>query len=76
MPYCDGLQLLQWTRENPLLRKIPFVIFSSSPLESDIATAHRLGAAGYFVKPKAISGYTDLMEELSVYWNPGGVPEL
>ena len=75
MPYCDGIQLLKWVREQPNLQKIPFVILSSSPLERDIETAYALGANGYFVKPKVLSGYVKVIQELSVYWTADRVPE-
>lgn len=69
MPLCDGIQLAQWVRQQPELTSIPFVVLSSSPQETDVAAAHESGATAYFVKPKALSGYFELIEELSVYWN-------
>jgi two-component system response regulator len=51
MPHLSGLEALRWIREQPVVRRIPVFIFSSSALPSDIENAYEYGANGYFVKP-------------------------
>src|SRR5689334_12244205 len=51
MPVIDGWQVLRAIKSNPSSQSIPVVIYSTSPLERDIARAKDFGASAYFSKP-------------------------
>jgi CheY-like chemotaxis protein len=51
MPRRDGLQVLRWIREQPILRALPVAIFSSSANTADIENAYEAGANAYLIKP-------------------------
>src|SRR4051812_49319470 len=51
MPRMDGFQVVGWVRQQPLLKRLPVIIFSSSDQEHDINRAYDLGANSYLVKP-------------------------
>ena len=55
MPRKTGLEALQWLREQPVLGKIPAVIFSSSDRREDVERAYALGANAYLLKPPSIA---------------------
>lgn len=59
MPRRDGLDVLQWIREQPLLRGLPVILFSSSANRGDIEQAYVLGANGFVVKPPSLAERTD-----------------
>lgn len=52
MPVMDGFQFLHQLRQDPDLRGIPFVFYSSSYTSGqDVSLAQSLGAAAYLIKP-------------------------
>jgi CheY-like chemotaxis protein len=62
MPRCSGLELVQWVRNQPVLRRVPFIIFSASDQQADVGLAYQDGANWYLAKP---STFHDLVEMLS-----------
>jgi CheY-like chemotaxis protein len=64
LPLKSGLEVLKWIREQPLLKRIPVIIFTSSLDRSDVNGAYDLGANGYFLK----TGSLEKMREIVVLW--------
>jgi DNA-binding NarL/FixJ family response regulator len=62
-----GLDVLKWIRQQSEVSPI-VVILSSSQEEADIATAYRLGANGYLVKPHDVSLLTDIAKSIKDFW--------
>jgi PAS domain S-box-containing protein len=52
MPVMDGFQFLKEVKQEPSLRSVPFIFYSSSYKEyQDVRLAMSLGAAAYVIKP-------------------------
>jgi len=51
LPYVTGFEVMAVLRNDPVLRKIPVVILTSSPEERDQYQAMNLGAKAYMTKP-------------------------
>jgi CheY-like chemotaxis protein len=68
LPRKTGLEVLEWLREQPGLRRLPVVVLTSSRETSDINRAYDLGANSYLVKPVSRDGLLDLVKNLDVYW--------
>jgi len=68
MPRMNGLELLDWLRAQPGLKRIPFIILSASGHLSDINTAYDLFANSYLVKPMTLDELTELLKEVRKYW--------
>lgn len=51
MPRLTGLEVLDWMRQHPVMRRIPVIVFSSSAHRADIERAYALGANAFLVKP-------------------------
>jgi PAS domain S-box-containing protein len=64
LPLKSGLEVLQWIREQPLVKRIPVIVFSSSLDRSDVNGAYDLGANGYFLK----TGSLETMRKLVILW--------
>jgi two-component system response regulator len=64
MPRMSGLEFLEWVRQRETLKRVPFVMLSSSNLERDVEAARRLGADAYKVKPSDYSALVSLVTEL------------
>jgi CheY-like chemotaxis protein len=67
LPNVMGLDVLKWIRQQPEVTAI-VVILSSSNEEADIATAYRLGANGYLVKPPDVSKLTEIAKSIKDFW--------
>ncbi len=68
LPRRSGLEVLQWVKERPRLKRIPIVVLTSSKHDDDVNHAYELGANSYIVKPHAFEGLIDLVKSLESYW--------
>jgi CheY-like chemotaxis protein len=73
LPYVMGLDVLKWIRQQPGVPAV-VVILSSSREEEDIATAYRLGANGYLVKPSDTSKLRDMAKSIKDFWLTQNIP--
>ena len=68
LPYWSGFDVLHWMRQQPLIRRTPVVIFTSSNRPDDIARAYDAGANGFLVKPNALADLRSLVLALRDFW--------
>lgn len=68
LPKVLGFEVLKRIKEDPALRYIPVIIFSSSNQERDLATAAQLFANSYIVKPVDYEAYAQCIDEMVTYW--------
>jgi CheY-like chemotaxis protein len=80
MPRCSGLELVLWIRQQPALRTIPFIMFSSSDQAADVGSAYQDGANWYLAKPSTFQELIEMLRRLaenlslSQWQNPSGEP--
>lgn len=68
LPRRSGLEVLAWLRQQPLLKRLPAVVLTSSDDNADVATAYELGANSYLVKPVGFDALLELVKGLGLYW--------
>jgi len=68
MPRMSGFEVLEWIKHDPVLRRIPVIIVSSSDRPHDINRAYELGANAYMVKPMNYRAVEHLFESITHYW--------
>lgn len=68
LPRMSGLEFMRELRADPLLRRLPVVVFSTSDDERDMDTAYELNAAGYLVKPFSPERFQHCMDAFAHYW--------
>ena len=68
IPRRSGLEVLQWMREHPTLRRLPVVVLTSSKEQSDINVAYDLGANTYLTKPVEFDALIELVSTLNLFW--------
>lgn len=79
LPKLSGLEVLRTLKADPVTRKLPVVVLTSSREEPDVATAYELGVNSYIVKPVNFERFTSAVQDLGLYWmllnqGPAAVP--
>jgi chemotaxis family two-component system response regulator Rcp1 len=68
LPRKDGLEVLQEMKSDPMLKRIPVMVLTSSTSSADVNTAYDLGANSYLIKAGALDEIYDLMRGIEHYW--------
>jgi CheY-like chemotaxis protein len=68
MPKKDGRETLAEIKQDPALRGIPIVAFTTSSAWDDVRRAYDLGVCSYITKPQTFSALVELMKTLGLYW--------
>lgn len=64
----NGLDILKAIKSNPLTRKIPVVILTTSKTSQELAKAYDLGANSFVVKPVQFEKFTEVIDCIGNYW--------
>lgn len=68
MPKKDGREALKEIKEDPKLRRIPVVVFTTSETEEDVYRSYDLGANSYITKPVTFEALVEVIKALGQYW--------
>ena len=68
LPGKDGRAVLGEIKNDPLLRKIPIAIFSTSEARQDIVGSYELGANCYVTKPGNLQDYISAVASIGEFW--------
>lgn len=68
LPRKNGIEVLQWLRQQPSLKRLPVVVLTSSREPNDVNLAYDYGANSYLVKPLGSEALLNLVRSLQLYW--------
>lgn len=68
MPRVTGFEVLSWIKEQPLLKRIPVITFTSSSLRADIDRSFDLGSSSHVVKPVNAQELEDIVKAIHKWW--------
>jgi len=68
LPGKDGRAVLAEVKADPLLRKIPIAIFSTSEARQDIVRSYELGANCYVSKPGNLRDFISAVTSIGEFW--------
>lgn len=68
MPRKDGREALREIKNDPDLRDIPVVVFTTSKAEEDIYKTYKLGVNSFITKPVTFEALIQVMQTLGKYW--------
>jgi CheY-like chemotaxis protein len=68
MPRKDGREALKEIKDNPDLREIPVVVFTTSKAEEDVFKTYQLGVNSFITKPVTFNNLLEVMTSLGRYW--------
>lgn len=68
LPCRSGLEVLEWLKEQPILKRIPVVILTSSKESIDVNHAYDLGVNCYLLKPVRFDALIKMVEAIDTFW--------
>ncbi|MGE0821243.1 MAG: response regulator [Candidatus Binatia bacterium] len=68
MPRKDGREALQEIKTDPLLRRIPVIVLTTSQSEADITRSYDLGVNSFITKPTTFTALVEVVKIISAYW--------
>ncbi|MDO8206883.1 MAG: response regulator [Gallionella sp.] len=68
LPKLDGLEVLYRVRADERTKLLPVVVLTSSKEEKDIVESYELGANSYIQKPVDYLQFTEVVQQLGLYW--------
>lgn len=68
MPRKDGREALRDIKADPLLRRLPVVVLTTSRAQEDIVRSYDLGVNSFISKPVSFHGLVDAIKILGRYW--------
>ena len=68
MPRMDGRTALTHLKDDPVLRRIPVVVLTTSKAEEDILRTYDLGVNSFISKPVTFDGLLKVVTALNRYW--------
>ncbi len=68
LPRKDGIEVLNWIRQQSNYKHIPVIILSSSDVPGDVFRAYESGANSFLVKPFATEQWLEMVKTLGKYW--------
>lgn len=68
LPRRSGAEVLSWLRQEPMLRRLPVVILTSSKEYRDVNQVYDLGANAYIVKPIDFDSLVDIIKTINLHW--------
>lgn len=68
MPKIDGREALRMIKSDPLLRRIPVVVLTTSKAEEDVFKTYDLGVNSFICKPVKFEELVQLTKQLGIYW--------
>ena len=74
MPKMGGIEFLKALRKDPVLRRTPVIVLTTSDQERDRVEAYDLNVAGYLLKPVTFSNFAEVMSTLNRYWTLCEIP--
>ena len=68
VPRKNGYEVLREVKEDPGLRRIPVVVFSSSDAERDVALCYDLHANCCVQKPGGLEEFIAILQAIETFW--------
>ena len=74
MPIMNGIEFLQNIKQDPLLRRIPVIVLTTSEEQQDKMRSFDLGVAGYMTKPVDYRQFVEVVRSINLYWTISELP--
>ena len=75
MPKMNGIEFLNILKQDPVLKRIPVIVLTTSKEDQDRVASFELSVAGYMIKPVDYVQFVEVMRAINVYWTLSELPE-
>jgi CheY-like chemotaxis protein len=74
MPKVDGVEVLRQIKQDPVLRKLPVTMLTTTDDPREIERCHTLGCNSYIVKPVDYEKFAEAIKQLGLFVSLVRVP--
>jgi two-component system sensor kinase FixL len=74
MPRMNGVEFMRIAKADPVLRRIPIIVLTTSRNDRDILDSYDLSIAGYIVKPVDYKKFVEAIRTIDIYWTISELP--
>ena len=68
MPRLNGIDLLKICKQDPVMRRLPVIVFTTSANNNDIQRCYELGANAYVLKPVDYEKFDSAIRAINGFW--------
>lgn len=68
LPRMDGRQVLEEIKHDPVLKRIPVVVLTTSKAEDDISRSYDLHVNCYVTKPVEMEQFIEVVKSIDHFW--------
>jgi chemotaxis family two-component system response regulator Rcp1 len=68
LPRKDGREVLKEVKEDPVLKRIPVVVMTTSEAEQDLLKSYDLHANAYVTKPMGLDRFIEIVRAIEEFW--------
>jgi len=68
LPKKDGREVLAEIKQDPVLKRIPVVVLTTSKADEDIIKTYNLHANAYITKPVDLNRFIEIIHTLEEFW--------
>jgi len=74
MPRMDGISFLKEIKDDPVLKRIPVIVLTTSDEIQDKIESFDLSVAGYMLKPVNYQQFVEVIKAINLYWTLSEIP--
>ncbi len=67
MPKIDGTEVLEKMKSDPILKRIPIIMITTTNAPAEVELCHKLGCNSYIVKPIDYNKFIDVVKRLGYF---------
>lgn len=68
LPRVDGIEVLKRIKAEPILKRVPVIVLTTSKRDEDIVQSYDLGVNSYIQKPVGFDKFIETVKNLELYW--------
>ena len=74
MPRMDGITFLKIIKDDPVLKRLPVIVLTTSDEPRDKIASFNLSVAGYMLKPVDYKQFVEVIKAINLYWTLSELP--
>lgn len=76
LPKRNGIEILRKIKAEPILKRVPVIMLTTSKRDEDIIQSYDLGVNSYIMKPVEFDKFIQTIKNIELYWVLTNTPPL